>query len=257
MKINPLWVIAWLSLLLGACAQSGTGSSTGSSQDSVGQAGSMSRFAIVNDMLYAIANNQLQLINIEAPALPVLWNRVPVEFGIETLFPIDDYLFIGSQTGVFIYDNSNPLYPQYLSEFTHARSCDPVVVQGSYAYVTLRGNGRCWGGQNQLDILNISDIANPVLERSYPMQEPYGLGINADKLFACDGRAGLKVFNVEDKSDIQIIETLPEVNCYDVIPHDEILLVSAATGILQYDFSGEFLTKLSEINVDGVGGNEK
>jgi len=89
------------------------------------------------------------------------------------------------------------------------------------------------------------------------MQEPYGLGINADKLFACDGRAGLKVFNVEDKSDIQIIETLPEVNCYDVIPHDEILLVSAATGILQYDFSGEFLTKLSEINVDGVGGNEK
>jgi len=128
MKINPLWVIAWLSLLLGACAQSGTGSSTGSSQDSVGQAGSMSRFAIVNDMLYAIANNQLQLINIEAPALPVLWNRVPVEFGIETLFPIDDYLFIGSQTGVFIYDNSNPLYPQYLSEFTHARSCDPAVM---------------------------------------------------------------------------------------------------------------------------------
>ncbi len=255
MKINR-WclVIFSFSLFLGACGQAGSGDSSSFSTGNAGQAGSMSRFAIVNDMLYAIANDQLQLINIEDPAQPVLWSRIPVVRGIETLFPVNDYLFIGSQTGVFIYDNSNPLYPQYMSEFIHARSCDPVVVQGSYAYVTLRGNGRCWADQNQLDILNITDIANPVLEKSYPMQAPYGLGISGDKLFVCDGATGLKIYNVEDKSNIQITETLTEVNCYDVIPHNDILLVSAATGIFQYDFSGEFLVKLSEVNVGNVAG---
>ena len=39
---------------------------------------------------------------------------------------------------MFIYDNTNPQAPYFLSRFQHAEACDPVFVEGDYAYVTLR-----------------------------------------------------------------------------------------------------------------------
>lgn len=249
MKVRYYFLGALFVFVLSACGESSFISSDGSAGNSAstGIGGSMSRFAIVDDMLYAISGDQLQLVNIEEADNPVLWSRVSMDFGIETLFAYKSYLFVGSQTGVFIYDNSIPQFPQYVSEFVHVRSCDPVVVQGNYAYVTLRGNNRCWGGANQLDILNISDIFNPVLEKSYPMQGPFGLGISGQKLFVCDGRAGLKVFDVTDNSMISSIETLAEINCYDVIPNNNILLVSSEAGLTQYQYDDQYLVKLSEI----------
>lgn len=238
-------LVVFVILLLTACEDANQPGL--SSNPTTGTAGSMSRFSVVDNMLYAIAGDSLQLVNVEQADDPHLWNLVRVGFGIETLFAYQQYLFIGSQTGVLIYDNSMPEFPQFLTNFTHALSCDPVVVQEAYAYVTLRGNSRCWGSSNQLDIINVSDISNPVLEKSYAMQEPYGLGISDNLLFVCDGRAGLKAFDVSEKTAIKLIDYLPDVNCYDVIPNNNILLVSADSGIQQYAFNENKLVKLSEI----------
>lgn len=255
--IKPMMTTFLLSFLLLACAESGNGGNNGASarngggadSSGSGQAGSMARFSVVNNMLYALSGSNLQLIDVAIPEAPALWNRVPVQFDIETLFAYGPYLFIGSRSGVYIYDNTDPFFPTYLSQFTHARSCDPVVVQGHYAYVTLRGNSRCRGGQNQLDILDITNVAKPVLTRTYPMQEPFGLGISDDTLFICDGRAGLKVFDVKDKTAISIKETYSDVNCYDLIPNNGVLLVSADIGLLQFDYRGTELVPLSEIKI--------
>ena len=51
-------------------------------------------------------------------------------------------LFIGSQTGMFIYNLSNPDNPVQDGQFNHVRSCDPVIADEKYAYVTLR-SGSC------------------------------------------------------------------------------------------------------------------
>jgi hypothetical protein len=46
----------------------------------------------------------------------------------------------------------------YASTYSHIASCDPVVAQGDYAYVTLSTNGtRCWCGVNQMDVIKISN----------------------------------------------------------------------------------------------------
>ena len=252
-NVKPMMTTFLLALSLFACADNGgSGSSTSSASGGgtdTGQAGSMARFSVVNNMLYALSGSNLQLIDVSIPEAPTLWNRVPVQFDIETLFAYGPYLFIGSRSGVYIYDNTDPLFPTFLSQFTHARSCDPVVVQGHYAYVTLRGNSSCRGGQNQLDILDITNVAKPVLTRTYPMQEPFGLGISDDTLFICDGRAGLKVFDVKDKSAIAIKETYSDVNCYDLIPNNGVLVVSADVGLLQFDYRGTELVLLSEIKI--------
>ncbi len=233
----------------GGASGGGSGSEASSQSTDTGIAGSMARFAIVGDYLYAIDGPDLQLFDISDPSDPVRWSRVSIGFGIETLFPYNDYLFIGSETGLFIYDNTDPMFPEYVSEFEHARACDPVVVQGDYAYVTLRSNSNCFGQSNQLDIIDISDIVNPELVSSYPMQGPLGLAIDNETLFLCDDDAGLKVFDVSVPDDITSLDFIPEAACYDLIADSGLLVVSGDTALLQYDYNQVPLTKLSTISI--------
>ena len=48
----------------------------------------------------------------------------------------------------------------------------------------------CGGTANELDVVNIADKNNPYLLAAYDMQEPYGLGIDGNNLFICEGEFG-------------------------------------------------------------------
>jgi len=96
-------------------------------------------------------------------------------------------MFIGSETGMYIYDVKRPDFPQFLSSVSHVRSCDPVVSAGKYAYVTLNSASiRCGRGTNVLMIYNVSNPLYPILEKEIPMNAPKGLGIDGNKLFNTD-----------------------------------------------------------------------
>ena len=157
---------------------------------------------------------------------------------------------------MFIYDNSNPIHPTFLSEFQHSRACDPVFVSGNHAYVTLRSGTWCDGFTNQLDVINIEDLTNPYEVASYPMDNPHGLSIKDDVLYLCEGESGLKVFNIEDVNNIDgnRIDEVKDFNTYDAIsiPNKEVLLVVGEDGLYQFDTSEPSnLKELSVISVDG------
>ena len=219
----------------GGAVNAPTGSNNASTN--VGLAGSLARFAIKNNNLYAINNGSLQTIHIGNPSSLVVGSSLQVGWNIETLFPYQNNLFIGSQSGVFIYNVSGN-EPVYVSQLAHATSCDPVVVNGNYAYVTLRDGNTCNGFNNQLDLINISNIANPFLEYTYPMTHPIGLGIDGETLFLCDDQAGLKIFDVTDKSAINsnMIINYSNVKATDVIPYNGVLIMLADNGIFQYSY---------------------
>lgn len=202
-----------------------------------GTGGSMARFTIVEPFLYALHESYIQLVRIDDPVNPSLWSKVDVGWGIETVFPYGNYLFIGSTTGMFIYDNTNPDNPTQLSAFAHVTSCDPVVAQGDYAYVTLRAGNVCGGGVNRLDILDITDLTNPLMVASYAMQGPLGLGIDGATLFVCDGVAGLKVYDVTDPMSIDLIAFEASNATYDVILIPPLAIVVGPDGLDQYDYS--------------------
>ena len=202
-----------------------------------GTGGSMARFTIVEPFLYALHDSYIQLVRIDDPVNPSLWSTVDVGWGIETIFPYGNYLFIGSTTGMFIYDNTNPENPTQLSAFAHVTSCDPVVAQGDYAYVTLRAGSFCGGGVNRLDILDITDLTNPLLVESYAMQGPFGLGIDGATLFVCDGVAGLKVYDVTDPMNIDLIAFETNNETYDVILIPPLAIVVGPDGLDQYDYT--------------------
>lgn len=203
----------------------------------IGKAGSMARFGISSGHLYAIAGPDLNIFDIADAAQPVDVGAVPMTRDIETVFPYEDKLFIGSQSGMYIYDNQNPKRPKYLSQFLHMRSCDPVVVRDTLAFITQRSGSRCGGGTDQLDIVNIKDILYPRLIKSYKMTNPHGLGVDGNTLFLCDGSDGLKVYDITDPSDLFRTAKYQDINAYDVIPDRGNLLMIGSDGLYQYDYS--------------------
>ena len=225
------------------------------SGNSSGISGSMARFTIFSDYLYSVHNNALKLFNIaNIPGISAA-NTVALDRVVETIFPYDNKLFLGTTTGMLVYGLANPGNPVYISAFDHINSCDPVVVLGNYAYVTLRSGNECFGFTNQLDVVDISSIGNPFLVKTYPMYNPHGLGIDNNVLFICDGDAGLKVYDATDPMKIHLnqLAHFSNVKTYDVIPLGGVLMMIGADGLYQYDYADlNNLVLLSTIPVNRI-----
>jgi hypothetical protein len=218
-----------------------------------GTGGSMARFMLNDNYLYVIAVPiRLKTVDISTASGMAVVDSIDVPRNMETLFRLEDNLFIGTTTGMLIFDLVNPKKPVQISSYDHITACDPVVVDGQYAYVTLRSGNMCNNAQNLLEVIDISSLANPYLVKSYPMFNPHGLGTDGDLLFVCDGAAGLKIY---DKSDPLAIITnriayYPDLDTYDVIPMNGILMLVGKEGIYQYDYSDpENIVQISHITI--------
>ena len=212
-------------------------SSSGGKSNAPGIAGSMSRFAIVNDFMYAVNQSSLQTISVTTANDPQLVKSENMGWSIETIFPFKDKLFIGSATGMFIYSISNPSVPERQGSFSHARACDPVIADDDYAFVTLRDGNICSGNANQLDIVNVQNVFSPSLVKTYQLTNPFGLAKDGNYLFICDGRDGLKVYDASSVTNLKLIKHLPGMETYDVIAWNKRMLLVTDKGLLQYDYS--------------------
>lgn len=214
-----------------------SGSSGTSFLSGAGKAGSTARFALYEDNLYTLESGELGVFTIGAQTDFV--RDVQMRWTAETLFPAQDMLFIGTTTGMIIYDLGTPSNPQFVSEYSHWTGCDPVVVDGNRAYVTLATGRTCWGNSNVLHVLDISNLNNPTLIKEYEMINPGGLGVDGELLFLCDGGDGLKVYDRTD--DHTIVQNrlghFANINSSDVIPWNGTLIMTASEGIFQYDYS--------------------
>jgi hypothetical protein len=247
---NSWWGGPWM--FFADMASLNSSAAPSSSGGTNGQGGSMARFALHQNYLYAVGQNSLQLFNINNPAEPEASTTINIGWGIETIFPYQNKLFIGSTTGMYIYDNSNPAEPKQLSVFQHGRACDPVVVHNDVAYVTLRTGNVCAGTQNQLDLVDVSNASSPQLIKSYQMQNPYGLSIDFPTLYLCEGEHGLKIFDVKDRFavDKNQIAHFTGMGAYDVISLGKTLLLIGKDGFYQYDASNpNDLRQISKIPV--------
>jgi len=216
-----------------------SGASSGVSGSGVGVGGSMARFGIRGNVLYVVDKNTLKVFDISVKTDPVQANDVYPGWNVETMFLTGNTMFLGTTTGMSVLDISVPLSPQYKTFFTHARSCDPVIVDDTLAYITLRSGTTCGGTLNTLSVVNVKNIISPSLVATYSMKDPHGLGKNGDLLFICDGDAGLKVYDASDPKTIgtHLIYTYPNINAYDVIPVGNVLVMIGEDGLYQYDYS--------------------
>jgi len=211
-------------------------SSTTSSEGAVGKGGSLARFMIAEDYLYAVDNQKINIFNIQNLSVPTKVKEQYVGWGLETIFNRNEYLYLGSTNGMYIYDIKSVGNPVFVSRIAHINACDPVVVDEKYAYVTLRSGNLCGAADSVLEIIDISNKSNPVKIKSYIMENPYGLGIKDQMLFICDGTAGLKVFNKTDVLNLQLTNQFKNINTFDVIPLDNKLLLVGQNTLFQYKY---------------------
>jgi len=228
--------------------------------------GSMSRFAISGEYLYAIyiqnvfyqqpsyssyiagPSGILKIFNIENEQIE-LTNSMYISTEVETLFPYKDYLFMGMSNGMQIYSIENPSYPTYVAATWHFWGCDPVVVSDDYAYVTVRSTNACGQSGNLLQVIDIRNIVQPQVVSEFAMQEPFGLGIDDNKLFICDN--GLKVYDATVPTSVgsKLLFSTTDFTGFDLIPYGGLLLVIGGDGLYQYSYSDKQLMRLSVIPV--------
>lgn len=220
-----------------------------------GTGGSMARFMLNDKYLHVIAQpSVLKTIDVEKGEKMSVLDSMHINRNMETLFMLGNKMFIGTTTGMLIYDMSYPVKPKFISNYDHITACDPVVADEKYAYVTLRTGTRCANGQNLLEVIDISSLRNPYLIKSYPMFNPHGLGIDGDLLFICDGAAGLKIFDKSDPLEIinRKIAHYPDFFAFDVIPLNGILMLVGEDGIFQYKYSDpRNIVQISHIPING------
>ncbi len=203
-----------------------------------GTGGSMARFALSDDRMYTVDHSKLKVFNTAIPEKPVYVKEVSAgSWDIETIFPFGKNLFLGSMTGMHIFDISSKDNPFRTGSFTHARVCDPVISDGKNAFVTLRNGSKCAGFINQLDVVDISDLSKPKLLKTYPMTNPHGLSKEGDILIICDGADGVKFFNAADVNNIRQLAHVKGMNAFDVIALGRIAMVSAEDALYLIDFS--------------------
>lgn len=237
--IYNIFNIAFLaSLVLFTSCDADVATSKSQEISRTGVAGSLARFSVVDNYLYVVDNSDLKMYDVTQSNNPTFIKSVNVGQGVETIFPFAGKLFIGSQNGLFIYNINNDGTPEYISEYQHFTSCDPVATDGQYAYVTLRSANECNlnGGIDVLEVIDVSDIQNPRMMNQYQMSGPLGVGIRNNVLFVCDDAAGLKIFDAQNAPDLTPITTL-DIEARDVIMLETTALVLTSEKIFQVDYS--------------------
>ena len=232
-KLSNEWsATADAGVFSGSIPPNGGGISVGSS---------MAVFAIVNDFLYTVDQSNLSAFDLSNPVNPVLSNsQVVNSWAVETIFPFSDKLFIGTSTGMFMYGLANPARPEFIGMYQHMRVCDPVIADSRFAFVTLRSGSGCGGAINAMDVLNIENIASPVLVRSYPFSNPHGLSKDGNVLVLCDGTAGLRVLDASDPANIKTVSTIQAGNCIDVVATGQLAFVMLDNAIQIYSYDQQF-----------------
>lgn len=241
-------------LLIGICFgcdsdSSDYGSASPNATSEAGQGGSLARFTILNDYLYTVDNQYLNVFNISNPEQPVQVNTVEIGFDIETLFNYKQYLYIGSRNGMYIYSIANPESPEYLSDVRHFTACDPVVANDRFAFVTLHADIGCGTNINRLEIYDISDILNPVLISNRNLIKPIGLGLYHNYLFVCDDE--VKIFDISDPENSLLVHSINR-NAFDVIIQNNLLILIGENGLYQYSLDPndiENINELSQLNI--------
>lgn len=207
---------------------------------SSGTAGSMAGMVLMNDYLYAITeSHSVGIVDISNATAPQKVNEFFAGFDLQTIFPFQGKLFLGSAIGMFMYDVSNPQQPVSIGEFSHGRACDPVITDGQYAYVTLHAGDFCGGEANEMHVIDVRNLSQSQLVKTYPLTKPTGLSKDGNTLFVCD-ETEVKVYNAANPGDLQILNRIKGSQPYDVITENNRAIVVCSNGLYQYDYSNRY-----------------
>lgn len=206
--------------------------------------GTLNRITKSNNHIYLVSNSNMIIIDDNDFESDVI-RLENIKEDMETVFPYQNKLFVGSKTSMSVFDISNNSIPSELSDFEHATSCDPVLPYSDVAFVTLRTAdfSPCPGNSNSLLVIDISDVSNATQLHEIQLASPYGMTIINNHLLVANGTSGLSIFNVEDPRNPQLVQKNEDIVAYDIIadPNNaDYLFITGQEGMTQYEIDEDF-----------------
>ncbi len=250
----------FLILFTFSCTQDSSFLISGNSSGTL--SGSYATMLPIDGFLYVINETDIFTYDIADTESPILVDEQNVGFEIESMYHHEGVLFVGSSEALHIFviqENGIPLRKsETVYNFDNLEewgSCDPVVADDTYAYVTLRSSTQEGFGcnavfrvVNELRIYNIENLQEPELLTIRQMDFPKGLAITGDYLFVCEGNLGVKLFDVSDRMDPIEIWSDEGFETFDIILKDGLMMVVGPDAIRQYDYTDinniEYLTAI-------------
>ena len=230
-------------VVLGACSKDFLSESA----PGQGVSGSITRFAVNGNYMYVLNQNEVQTYDITDRANPVLKHRLATDWGLETITFYDNSLFLGSTTALYILDITNPAVPVIQAKSDRLSTvgftgCDPVAVNGDYAYSTIKVIENICGvisAESALIVYDVSNKSNPKVLGTYPMNIPNGLGYKDNYLFVCDeGSDLLVVYDITNPAALELAPvTVPMTDPSDLIVDGQRMIVSTKTDFQIFDVS--------------------
>ncbi len=252
--MNKSLFYIFLTFGLFSCSSDGGSDFNGNSSDGI--AGSLAQFITVGNYFYAIDRTDLKVFDISDVAQMNQVNDLYLGEDIETIFPYNNHLFFGTNSGLIIYDIEDQANPKFVSRFDHIVACDPVTVNGRYAYVTLRTQGgptnstaNCWGNVDELQVVDIEDLLNPQLVNRYFQTSPIGLSSNDSTLFVCDMISGLHQYDLQAAPTLELEQQYQHIKAHDLIIKDDLLILISELQLDQYQIHEDTLLYVSELEL--------
>ncbi|MEM1325837.1 MAG: hypothetical protein AAGI23_07785 [Bacteroidota bacterium] len=216
---------------------------------SSGQIGTANRIAYAADHVYVVGLTTMTTLRDNGALEWTSSQRLGGD--IETVYPYEDKLFVGTRQSMMIFELNDPANPTLTSTFFHGTGCDPVYPEGDLAYVTLRTGdvNDCPGNVNALVVVDVSNIRQPEQVKEIEMISPFGLSKVNDRLYVGEGKNGLKIFDLDNPRDPQLLAYIEDIEAYDIIAgvhHSNLVLIAGLEGLTYYEIEGTTLTLLSE-----------
>lgn len=209
--------------------------------NSDGQGGSLAIFALKNNYLYSVDVATLNVFSLLNEQQPVKVNSIQIGFDIETIFAMDEYLFIGSRSGMFIYSITDPERPTKLSEVQHFTACDPIIANATHSFLTLNSNRFCGNNTNILQVYNTTNLSKPILVHSRNLVAPKGLALYGNYLFVCDDV--IKIFNITNPVEPVLAANIDK-ECFDLIIRGNQLFAIGNSGLYRYELNPLNITNI-------------
>lgn len=242
--MKKLYALCLLALLvIAGCSEDSNSSTENMIGDNDGTGGSLAIFALKDNYLYTVDNATLNVFSLQDASGPVKVNDIEIGFNIETLFSNGNYLYIGSQNGMFMYSVTNPENPQLLAAVEHFTACDPVVANATHAFVTLHSNSFCGDNINELHVYDIANPEEPLLVHVRNLTFPKGLGLyGANYLVVCDDE--IKIFDITNPAEPVLAASINK-QCNDVIIKDNNLFAVGSNAVYHYTLNPVDITDVT------------
>jgi len=202
--------------------------------------GTINRITKSKDHIYVVSNSNMIIVKDGEDGLSNDVDRLEnIKEEMETVFPHQNNLFVGSKTSMSIFDITDGSQPVELYEFEHATSCDPVLPYADVAYITLRTAdfSECPGNINALLAIDITDLSNPIQINEKQLASPYGMSVINNRLFVGNGENGLRIFDVANPQNPTLVSTNYDIIAYDIIAdpsNSDYIFVAGNNGMNQY-----------------------